>query len=183
MQLGHIVHRLDGEQAGLLNAGDAGHHRVGPRSQDQLVVALSIHPAGGQVLHLHLLCLPVDGHRFAGRAGLDVVGCAQSLGGVQDQFFGFVHRPAQPVGQAAVGIGYMAALFQQDDPGLLVQPAQPGRGSRAAGVAANDDIRHVFHAPFAFFFIILHLDAGFKSKNSRPALLARREAFQTACEI
>ena len=76
--------------------------------------------------------------------GFNVVGTVKRFGGIQHQLFGLIHRLAQAIGKAAVGIGHGSALFQQQNFSLFVQPPQPGCCTGAACIAANNDILHGF---------------------------------------
>ena len=94
----------------------------------------------------HGLGRPVNGDDLLAHPGIHPEAVTEALGGLQGQVLLFRNSAAHVVGQAAVGVGNIAALFHHDDFRLLVEPAQPRRAGRATGNATHNDDLHEISA-------------------------------------
>ena len=141
---GHLVGIGDiAQRQRPLHPGDRRHERRRAGGQDQLVIALGVFGAGGQVLHRHRLGGTIDGHRLAVDAHVDAETGFQAARGLQQQRIAVGDQSADVVRQPAVGEGHVAGPFQHHDLGLLIKPPQPRRSRHATCDPTNN---HRLHA-------------------------------------
>ena len=119
-------------------------HGRRPGRKQQFVVVFRIGRSVGTA-HRDGFGRGVYRHGFAFDTHVDPEPCAERGWGLNEEFLAFGDRAADVVGQSAVGVGDVTALFEQDDFGGLVRPANPCRRSSAACNASDDD---VFHSVF-----------------------------------
>ncbi len=137
-----VLHRPQGEDALQVDAGQGRTDGPGPGGEDQLVIGLSVLAAVAQPPDGDGVLLRLDGQDLVLDPDVDAEPGLEALRGLEGQDPLVLDGPPDVVGQAAVGVGDIAAPLQNDDLGLLVQAAQAGRRGGPSGHASDDDDFH-----------------------------------------
>ena len=140
-----ILHRPQGHDARIFHTGQCRTDRFCAGGKKQLIIGFRIFFACFQIPDPHCLLLRIDGNRFISHPHIDAETAAEAFRRLHRKRALFPDHAANIVGQAAVGIGNIAAPFQHDDFRFFVQTAQPGRRGGASRHSADDDNFHTPH--------------------------------------
>ncbi len=143
-----VFHGTQGENFVDAHTGKSGPGGRGAGRENQLVIAFLKH---GPVFQI------CDGNGFSVRMnGCDLVAhlhayseaCLEALRSLECQLFRVGDHIPDIIGQAAVGIGYIAGTLKYHDPGLLIQSSDAGCGCCAACHTAYNHYFHITFPPF-----------------------------------
>ena len=165
-QRGAVVQGLDTEDPDGVTAGKGRSHRHGAGGQDQVVEALPVAAAGGQVTHRHRPGLEVDRLHVGEHAQVDAVG-PMRLRCPGDQPLPVGDVAGHPVGDAAGRIGAVGPTLEGDHLELVAgQPLGLGGRAHPGGIAADDHhpLGHACH----------RLDASATSQTGEVSLWVSR---------
>ena len=145
-----VLNGAQSKNALVVYARHIGHGGLRARREQQLVIALGVLAAGLRLADGDRLGLRVYRDDLAVHAHVDVEPRLEAPGRLERQRPLVGDIAADVIRQPAVGIGHIPAALKNDDLGALVYAAEPRRGSRAAGDAADYNHFHI-HAPFGVF--------------------------------
>ena len=141
-----VLHGAQGEQLVQPHAGQPGLGGSGAGGQQQLVIGFLKGLAGFQIGHRDRLAVRVQRGDFVAHLHADPESGEKALRGLEGQLRRVGDDVPDEIGQAAVGVGNIAAALKHHDFRLFVQPANPGRRRCAARHAAHNDNFHLsFH--------------------------------------
>ena len=138
-QRGAVVEGLHPVHAGRVDAGDRRAHRHAARGVDEVVERLVVLPAVVEVAGAHRAGVEVDADDLGADPHVDVV-AAVLFGRPRDELRLPLDGAADPVGDAARGVGRGATPLERDDPQLVraAPLARLARGAHARRVATDD---------------------------------------------
>ena len=126
------------ENAGRINARNAGTQRGRTGRDDELVIALSVLLAGDVIFDADRFAAAVDRDGFVTGAHVDIKALAHDFGLCHQKCVAGLNDITDVIGKAAIGVGDVLAALQHDDLGFFVKPAQPGSAAGAGGYASDD---------------------------------------------
>ena len=149
--VGHIA---QGEDIGQVNARHGRHNGKRTGREQEHIVPFLILLSVAQVLHRNNLPVAVDGRHLVEGAHIHIVAVAKRHWGLDKQFLAVLNRVADIIGQTAIGVRDMLALFEEDNLRVLVESFQAGGGGSASRHAAHN---HIFHSIILIYFLMNRL--------------------------